>query len=438
MARRRVSSSRSTPRSASASCARSCGQLLEALRQLVALAARALAIELDAARAILQLAVLRARRRRRARAHRGDASGASTLPRAAGARRASRAPRPAAASNCARSVGRLLAVRRDARAVRFALRAPRARRAGGARARCAGALRPPPSRRGSAATCSRCVDTRRSSSVRCASAAARVPCAASRACSAVRDTRFFGRGARLAQLAHALARVAQLVVPRFHLALRERELDGEAARRELGVALGALALARQRAHLALHFADQVVEALQVDRRLLEAPLGRAAAVAIEADAGRFLEQLATVVGAVGEQRVDHLALDDDAGVGAEARAAQQVGDVAQAARRAIQEVLALARAREAARDDHFLERRPAARRPRSRSAARPRRRSPPAAPTSPGRSPLPSSRRAASARAARRAPSAPRRTRSTCRSRSARRSPSRRRRTPSRWSRRTT
>ena len=87
---------------------------------------------------------------------------------------------------------------------------------------------------------------------------------------------------------------------------------------------------------------------------------RAAAVAIEADAGRFLEQLAAVVGAVGEQRVDHLALDDDAGVGAESRAAQQVGDVAQAAGRAIEEVVALARAREPPRDDDFLERRPAA------------------------------------------------------------------------------
>ena len=86
-----------------------------------------------------------------------------------------------------------------------------------------------------------------------------------------------------------------------------------------------LALARERAHLALHFGDQIVEALEVDRRLLEPALGGATAIAIEPDAGRFLEQLATVVGAVGEQRVDHLALDHDAGVGAESRAAQQVG-----------------------------------------------------------------------------------------------------------------
>ena len=145
-------------------------------------------------------------------------------------------------------------------------------------------------------------------------------------------------------------------MPRLHLARRERDLDREAARHQLGVALGALALARERTHLALHLGDQVVEALQVDRRLLEAALGGAAAIAIEPDAGRFLEQLATIVGTVGEQRVDHLALDDDAGVGAEAGAAQQVGDVAQPAGRAVQEVVALARAREAPRDDDFLER----------------------------------------------------------------------------------
>ena len=85
------------------------------------------------------------------------------------------------------------------------------------------------------------------------------------------------------------------------------------------MALGALALARERAHLALHFGDQIVEALQVDGRLLEAALRGAPAIAIEADAGRFLEQLAPVVRAVGEQGVDHLALDHDAGVGARGR-----------------------------------------------------------------------------------------------------------------------
>ena len=86
--------------------------------------------------------------------------------------------------------------------------------------------------------------------MRCASAAARVPCAASRACSAAR-TASSARGALSRSSRDALAEALQLVVPRFHLALGERDLDREAARRELGVALGALALARERAHLAL-------------------------------------------------------------------------------------------------------------------------------------------------------------------------------------------
>ena len=47
--------------------------------------------------------------------------------------------------------------------------------------------------------------------------------------------------------------------------------------------------------------------------------------------GGFLEQLAPVVRAVGQQRVDHPGFDHDAGVGAEAGAAQQVVDVAQPA-----------------------------------------------------------------------------------------------------------
>ncbi len=144
-------------------------------------------------------------------------------------------------------------------------------------------------------------------------------------------------------------------MPRFHLARGERDLGDESARHQLAVSLGLLALARERANLALHFGDQIVEARQVDRRLLEPALGRAAAVAIESDACGFLEQLAPIVGAIGEQRVDHLRFDHDAGVGAEPGAAHHVVDVAQAARRAVQHVLALAAAREPARDHDFLE-----------------------------------------------------------------------------------
>jgi hypothetical protein len=122
------------------------------------------------------------------------------------------------------------------------------------------------------------------------------------------------------------------------------------------VALGALPLSREASDLARDLVDQVVEALQVAGRLLEPPLRRAPAVPIEADARRLLEQLAAIVRPVGQQRVDHPALDDDARTRAQPRASQQVGDVAQPARRAVEEVVAVTRAREAPRDHDFPER----------------------------------------------------------------------------------
>ena len=160
----------------------------------------------------------------------------------------------------------------------------------------------------------------------------------------------------VAQLGDARLELPQFVLPRRHLARREGQLDGEPPSRELGVSLGTLPLARQRAHLRLHLADQVVEARQVDRRFLETAFRAPPSVAVEADAGGFLEQLAALIRAVGEQRVDHPRLDHDTRVRTQARATYKVVDVAQPARRAIQEVFALSGTREPARNDDFLER----------------------------------------------------------------------------------
>src|SRR6185503_5271740 len=161
----------------------------------------------------------------------------------------------------------------------------------------------------------------------------------------IRDGRFGDRRG-LAELGDALLELRELARPRFHVASGERDFQGEAASRELRMALGALALTGERTHLALHLGDQVVQALEVDRGLLETALGRAAAIAVQADSGRFLEQLATVVGAIGQQRVHHLALDHDARISAQTRAAEQIGNVAQTAGRAVEEILTLARARQ--------------------------------------------------------------------------------------------
>ena len=160
----------------------------------------------------------------------------------------------------------------------------------------------------------------------------------------------------VAHRAHPRVELGELVLPGFHLPAGERELHAKPSLGQFGVSLGAAALARERPRLALHLADQVVESRQIVAGFLEAPFGAAATVTVEADSRRFFEQLAPFIWTVGEQRVDHARLDHDAGIGAEPRAAHEVVDVAQAARRAIEEVLRLAGAREPARDHDFLER----------------------------------------------------------------------------------
>src|SRR5690606_16706993 len=94
-----------------------------------------------------------------------------------------------------------------------------------------------------------------------------------------------------------------------------------------------------------------LESLQVGPGLLEAARGGVPAIAVEPDARGLLEQRAPLVGAIGEEQVDQLRLDHHPGVAAEPGAAQQVLDVAQAHGRAVEQVVALAAAREAAGDD---------------------------------------------------------------------------------------
>ena len=119
------------------------------------------------------------------------------------------------------------------------------------------------------------------------------------------------------------------------------------------MALGLAPLAGEAPDLRLHLGDQVLDPLEVDRGLLQPALGAVLPVAIEADPGRLLEERAPLLGAVGEEQVDHLGFDHDAGVAAQAGAAQQVLDVAQPDRRAVEQVVALARAGEPPGDHHL-------------------------------------------------------------------------------------
>ena len=120
------------------------------------------------------------------------------------------------------------------------------------------------------------------------------------------------------------------------------------------VPLGLAALPRQAAHLRLHFADQVIEALEIGGGALEPSLGARLAVAVEADAGRLFEQGTPLLGAVGQEAVDHLRFDDDPGVAAQAGSAQQVLHVTQPHGRLVQQVVTLAAARDPARDHDLV------------------------------------------------------------------------------------
>ncbi len=119
------------------------------------------------------------------------------------------------------------------------------------------------------------------------------------------------------------------------------------------MAFGPATLPGKGPHLAMHLVHQVVEPRKVDRGFLETALSTAATVPIEADTGCFLEQLASLVRTVGEQGVDHLRFDHDAGVGTESRTAHQILDVAEPADGAVEQVIALSRARKPSRDDHL-------------------------------------------------------------------------------------
>ena len=105
------------------------------------------------------------------------------------------------------------------------------------------------------------------------------------------------------------------------------------------VAAGGVGLALQRRELAPHLAQQVVEAQQVALGRLQPTLGPLAPLAELEDAGGLLDDRPAVLGAGVEHRVelalpdDHVLLATDAGVG------EQLLDVEQPARRAVDLVL---------------------------------------------------------------------------------------------------
>ena len=84
--------------------------------------------------------------------------------------------------------------------------------------------------------------------------------------------------------------------------------------------------------------------------MLHLPLGLLLPALVLGDAGGLLDEHAAVLGARRDDEADLALLDDRVGLGADAGAEEEVGDVLQADLRLVDQVLARAVAVEAARD----------------------------------------------------------------------------------------
>ncbi len=103
-------------------------------------------------------------------------------------------------------------------------------------------------------------------------------------------------------------------------------------------------------HLALDLADHVLDADEVGFGAFELPLRLTTTLLVAHDARRLLEEEAPRVVLVREHLIDLLTLDHGVAGGAEAGAAEEVLDVLQPARHAVDAELALARTENSPRD----------------------------------------------------------------------------------------
>src|SRR5450755_1238163 len=115
--------------------------------------------------------------------------------------------------------------------------------------------------------------------------------------------------------------------------------------------LGDLALARSAR--AVDLGDDVVDAQQVLARQLHLAFGLLAALLVFGDAGRLFQEHASVFRACADDLTDATLLDDGVGLRADARAQEQLGDVAQANLRLVKQVLARPIPIQAAGDGDF-------------------------------------------------------------------------------------
>ncbi len=119
---------------------------------------------------------------------------------------------------------------------------------------------------------------------------------------------------------------------------------------QLLVATGLRGLPLQRVDLAPHLDDDVVDAQQVGLGRLELQLGQPALVLVAGDARGVLDDQPPVLRLGVEDLVDLALLDRGVGLGADPRLAQQLLDVLEAGPVAVDQVIALAAAKQSARD----------------------------------------------------------------------------------------
>ena len=156
------------------------------------------------------------------------------------------------------------------------------------------------------------------------------------------------------QLLQPLRDPVLLIAQRIVLTPREVELEHAEIARQRLVAPRLARLPLQRADLPLDLAHDVVHANEIRLGVFEFPQ-RLALLRLElGDARRLLENRAPVLRTTAQDQVDLALLHDRVTAPPDARVHEQLMDVAQAARRLVEQILALAVAENAPRHTDFL------------------------------------------------------------------------------------
>ena len=153
-----------------------------------------------------------------------------------------------------------------------------------------------------------------------------------------------------ARTAICAATVGLLGVELAHAAGQDDAQAGAQVVAQQAVTLGLGGLALERVHLARDLVEDVVDAREVDLGGLQAQFGEALLGLEAGDSGGLFEDGAAVHGLGAEDLADALLADDGVGLSAQAGAHEDVLNVAQAADLAVDQVLGVAGAEEAAGD----------------------------------------------------------------------------------------